>query len=171
MNAYTSRFFSSAPLRQSAFCLGLIVLTLSGCSSSDNAEDNRPARVPVSGTISYNNAPVAGATVIFSPVITSGKAASGVTDSSGRYTLTSYGNEDGAVPGDYEVMVMKVKTKQSQVVDVDNPAYQAPPAVDAKTPAPESLIPQKYSNPKTSGLRATVPSEGKLEGLDFQLTK
>lgn len=171
MNARACSLLLPAINRRVGVCLSLMMLSIPGCSSSDDAEAERPSRTAVSGTIFYDNAPVAGATVIFSPVLTAGKAASGVTNAKGQFHLSTFGNEDGAIPGDYEVMVLKVKTEQSQVADVDSPDYEAPMPVNVKTPAPESLIPPKYTNPKTSGLRATVPAEGELENLEFRLSK
>ncbi|MBD3675845.1 MAG: carboxypeptidase regulatory-like domain-containing protein [Planctomycetaceae bacterium] len=158
------------PCRRSMVWFGLLVLTFSGCSSSDKTAD-RPERTAVSGTVTLDNAPVAGATVIFSPLEPTGKAASGITDAEGHFHLSTFGDKDGAIPGGYEVMLLKVKAEQNQVADVESPDYEAPMPVNVKTPSPESLIPPKYTNPKTSGLRATVPAEGELKGLNFQLAK
>src|SRR5687768_7124826 len=63
-----------------------VVMALSfGCQKSDN----RPRRVPVSGIVLYKGQPVADATVLFGPV-GSTPAATGTTDASGRYQLTTF---------------------------------------------------------------------------------
>lgn len=95
-------------LRHAGLALGLLAaVSLSGCGSSGPKINT----VPVTGKITYNGQPVAGATVAFIPNNPDGRAARGVTDDLGVYTLTTYvGPNDqpaGAEPGEYKVTVEK----------------------------------------------------------------
>jgi len=66
----------------------------------------------ISGTVTDENGPVKGATVVFEPE--DGKndsRASGFTDDSGHYTLTT-GSKKGAKPGKYSIIITKVSAKQ-----------------------------------------------------------
>ena len=149
---------------------GILSVCVAGCSSSDDKTADRPQRTAVSGQVMFQGNLVAGASVILSPVGSGGKAASGVTDESGKYSLTTYESGDGAIPGEYQVMVLKVKAEQNTAPSEESADYKGPPVVSIKTPGPEHLIPAKYGNIATSGLRATVPAEGKLTDLNFQLS-
>lgn len=95
-------------LRRAGLAFGLVaVVYLSGCGS-DAPKINT---VPVTGRVTYNGQPVAGATVAFIPNNPDGRPAQGVTDEQGVYTLTTYvGPNDqpaGAEPGDYKVTIQK----------------------------------------------------------------
>src|SRR5688572_16449451 len=88
------------------------ILVLSGCGK----KDSRAGRVQVSGTVLRRGQPVAEATVIFEPLGNT-PAATGTTDAAGRFALTTFDTDDGAVPGEYKVAVRKV-----QVIKGERPA-------------------------------------------------
>src|SRR5262245_51088003 len=77
-------------------------IALTGCSNS-----SRPATYPVTGTVTLQGKPVAGAAVTFVPTGDEGEAASAITDSEGKYALTTWQAGDGARPGEYRVKVSK----------------------------------------------------------------
>src|SRR5688500_16957910 len=77
-------------------------------SSGCGKQDNRPGRVPGTGIVLQKGHPVAEANVVFEPQGTT-PAATGKTDASGRFQLTSFDPSDGAVPGDYKVAIQKVQ--------------------------------------------------------------
>src|SRR5687767_5188166 len=83
--------------------VGLTVLlgATAGC-------DGRRTPVAVSGTVTLDGKPVEGATVTFHLVgdDTEGRPATGQTDKTGTFRLTT-GGEDGARPGEYKVVVVK----------------------------------------------------------------
>ncbi|MCL2118472.1 MAG: carboxypeptidase-like regulatory domain-containing protein [Planctomycetaceae bacterium] len=86
-------------------CL-LLLVTMHGCGSVD-AEFR-----PVSGIVTYDGTLLEGASVAFVPVDNSGVAATGTTDATGKYTLTSttakkFGT--GAKPGKYLVKISKTE--------------------------------------------------------------
>lgn len=91
------------------FC-GLLVLValLSGCG------DGRPTRIPVSGVMTLEDQPVAGASVMFSPV-DGGRPAEGVTDDQGRFELKTFDPGDGAILGKHRVTVRKVEIQGVEV--------------------------------------------------------
>src|SRR5687767_3762775 len=66
----------------------------------------------VEGTVTYKSAPIEGATVMFSPQ-GGGRAASGKTDASGRFQLTTVNLNDGALPGKYNVAISKVEDTEA----------------------------------------------------------
>jgi hypothetical protein len=132
---------------------GGVVITATGLGGCGGAKDSRPERAAVSGKVLRMGQPVAGATVIFEPA-GSTPAASGETDASGRFQLTTFDKHDGAVPGEYKVAVQKVQVNRG------NRPANAPD--DAAAPPPEEkwLLPVKYGSGESSGLAASVKSEG-----------
>ena len=127
----------------------LLAATLGGCKGS---KDTRPQRAPVTGKVLHKGQPVAGATVIFEP-LGSTPAATGETDTAGRFQLTTFNPNDGAVPGEYKVAVHKV-----QVTRANRPA-NAPDDAPAPPPEEKSLLPAKYATGQSSGLTAIVKSD------------
>lgn len=139
------------------------LLAIAGCSASPSLEGT----VPASGTVTQADAPVDGATVIFAPVNASGpnanRAASGITDASGHFTLQTLKPGDGAMPGDYKVSITKKETVGKEYTTEEANAYynehkQPPPAPEVK-----HLLPEKYARPSSSGLTASVKAGDKNE--------
>jgi hypothetical protein len=146
--------------------LALALLTLSicaaGCGSS--AQSDRPATYPVSGTVTMNGQPVADANVNFQ-LADGSRSASGVTNSQGRFELTTFAAGDGALPGEYLVAITQFeKPPKGAGVPDDHPDYN-PTLGDF---VPRNLLPEKYANPQTSGLTATVSESGAT--VSFELT-
>lgn len=81
---------------------------VAGCGG--NAEEYET--VPVSGVVTCEGKPIANATVNFTPLADQGRAAGrrgrvalGMTDKDGRFKLTTYENDDGAIVGKHKVTV------------------------------------------------------------------
>jgi len=148
-------------LRQRA-ALIIAAALLSGCGSADDKwKSDRPKVAPAEGVVTFQGAPIEGATIVFSPA--SGKnAASGITRSGGRFSLSAFPPDAGAVPGQYTVSIVKR----------EQPAAPSTASHDQAAPetSPKSLLPEKYSAPETSGLTADIPAEGKKD-LKFELTE
>lgn len=137
------------------FFLGLACATMMfGCGGKP-ADPNRPATTAVSGVVTHNGSPLDGATVTFKPVSTDGKAAFGKTDAEGKFSLTTFEGGDGAIPGEYNVTVVKMEVVESKAVSEDDPNYDP----DYVEPEAKSLIPEKYGNAADSGLTASVGTE------------
>ncbi|MFO0843359.1 MAG: carboxypeptidase-like regulatory domain-containing protein [Gemmataceae bacterium] len=156
----TNRFWPAAALAAAA---GFGLLS-AGCGRSD-----RPPLGRVSGTITYNEQPLAKANVIFFPDKEGIRSGMGVTDEQGRYTLFTYDPGDGAPVGKHKVTVtlrgapQKVDMHPSVVNKALGEAYYEQAAATGKP-----LIPEKFFNPMTSGLAAEVKSGSNT--LDFALT-
>ena len=119
----------------------LSILAIVGCSSGITL-------LPVSGQVTLDDKPVAGAAVLFQPVA-GGPAASGVTDADGNYTLET-ANRKGAVPGEHKVTVTKKIVK----------GVREDETVDASGVQIQWLVPEKFSDPDKSGLKRTVARGG-----------
>ena len=89
------------------FLFGWVLPSLSGCSDADRYDTT-----PVRGVVTCQGKPVANGTVNFTPMPNQGKAdgrrgrvALGMTDKDGRFKLTTYQNDDGAIVGKHTVTV------------------------------------------------------------------
>jgi hypothetical protein len=111
--------------------IGAILAAVCGCS------DGRPARVAVSGQVLIDDKPLSYGTVQFIP--TGARASQGVIDKDGRFTLTCFGDTDGAVPGQHRVAVLAGEPISSTKI-----LWHAP---------------KKYLDPKTSGLTQEILGE------------
>jgi hypothetical protein len=138
-----------------AVCVALV-----GCNARPAG---RPLTAPVTGVVRFDGEPVAGATVSFQAEA-GGRSASGITDSLGRYQLSTFARGDGAVPGSYKVIVLKYATAPES--SGGQGAYVTPQGPEAP---PKHLLPEKYSAVKTSGLEATVSSGPNT--IDFNLSR
>jgi hypothetical protein len=116
--------------------------------------------VPVKGVVTLDGAPLAAATVLFVREGSGNAArpAAAATKADGSFELSSFGAGDGALPGDYRVVVTK---------------YQGPPLPEGKPADPntirdekmarlekKSLLPGVYADAATTPLRCTVPPPG-----------
>ena len=135
-----------------------IVLTccilLLGCSGGG------PATHSVSGVIMFQGQPVTDAQVGFIPADGQAevKPASGQTDSTGRYTLTTYVKPTqqvkGAMAGSYKVTVTK-GIAENRIVEYDDLAQQ-------------TGLPPSYADATQTPLSATVSVDGSNH-FDFTL--
>jgi hypothetical protein len=122
------------------------VVALVGCG------DGGPDTGEVTGKVTYDGNPLAGAVVTFHP--STGALAAATTDTNGVYTLN-------AVVGDHKVSVTK-----SAGSDLGGDAQTSGPGemekmyLQAKDQMGEakSEIPEKYADPAKSGLTTTVSS-------------
>jgi hypothetical protein len=137
----------------------LVLAGISGCGG-----DGNPRTEPVSGTVTLDGDPVAGAIVTFQPE-GGGKSAVGTTDESGRYQLTTFRQGDGVVEGTYNVTVAKweggeppaevAPTEMRDFSDGDYGDAYTPPD-EAPPPPPRNLLPERYNSPRMSELSYTV---------------
>jgi hypothetical protein len=137
--------------------LPLLVLVTVGIVQSGCSYSSRPPTYPVTGTVTLQGKPVAGAAITFVPTGDAGEAASAISDSEGKYALTTWQAGDGARSGEYRV---KISKQEQRIVDpskmVQNLSIEEEQKiyVESKKPAPPAkrLIPSKYDNDQTSGL-------------------
>lgn len=137
----------------SSALLGTALLVSTGCGGGD--KNPGVDLEPVTGTVLLDGSPVEGATVVFHGE----QGASGITDSSGKFTLTTFDPGDGAKVGVYKVTVSKSEMVgvDDSYNDVNSPNYgkEAPPAAAGKR---KFIIAEKFSKADTAGLTADVQS-------------
>jgi hypothetical protein len=152
--------------RMRFFAIALLGVPLFGCGG-----ESLPKRVPVSGSVTYKGKAVEGATVGF---LCEGapRMASGITDKDGKFTLTTYEPNDGAIPGKHTVTVTKMDKTSDLMEAQDRNANADPEAAGdaygkamaraAKDPkqGAKDVLPAVYSSPTTSPLRETVNETG-----------
>jgi hypothetical protein len=144
--------------------LAIVVSALGtvGCSTRGNS--NRPKVVHAGGVVRFNGQPLADALVTFvNP--TANVSAHARTDANGRFTLTTFEQGDGAVPGQQQVSVIK-----AQAIGHVDPNVDRTTTVEKSNPQQWNwLIPEKYSNTTTSGLTAEI-GDGGNKDLVVELT-
>jgi hypothetical protein len=138
--------------------VGFFVMLGSGCGGVTN----RPKPVAAEGVLTFEDGkPVAEATIVFLPDDTKSPKASGLTGKDGSFSLTTYNQNDGAVPGDYKIIV----TKSNFVEDApkeggDRIKRMKEYFEKSKQPKEKGVVPAVYGNPKTSPLKWRVESGG-----------
>ena len=116
--------------------------------------------VAVRGTVTLDGTPVEGAVVMFIPEGSGGRQAQAQTGADGGFRLTTFNTHDGALPGNYKVVVQYTE------------GVEAPPATNVKdamlgqekaqktNKKPRYVIPPRYSDPAKTELRQVVPPSG-----------
>jgi len=138
-----------------------------GCGGDDSGLGRR---YKVSGKVTYKGEPVPKGTVNFLPTKPpppEGRAATGEIKD-GYYSLSTTGNNDGALSGDYNVAIVAVDVDLSSQLA----KTQGKPRVGSKdyqdaVKSSKNLVPTKYGLGETSGLKATVDTSAKT--IDFDL--
>lgn len=125
----------------------LLAAVLASCSKAPD----KPATYPVTGRVTFEGNPAAGAVVILHPTNASAERPRAKADAKGEFTLTTFANGDGAPAGEYAVTVEWRKADDHPEQGVD-------------------LLPAAYGDPKTSKLRATIAAGGN-EPLVVKLTR
>lgn len=106
--------------------------------------------VPVSGTITLDDEPLAGAYVTFEPLKSSGELVStGVTNEAGEYVL-SCGDDSGAVAGTHRVLITTISPDDYK---------------DELSAMPRDRVPPHYQD---GSLTRDVPEQG-TDSADFSL--
>lgn len=114
--------------------LGVSLVVLTACLGMALAPDDRPNRVPVSGQVLLDDKPLTNAMIVLIP--REGRSAVASLDEQGRFTLSCFGGEDGAIPGNYGIEIAMTK---------------APRKTDPPWP-----VPKMYTQHMTSGLSAEI---------------
>jgi len=136
-------------------CLSVVIC---GCGSAAEKPEFASKLVPVTGTVTLNDQPLAGVMVIYQPAKgqAEGENAFGVTDESGKYTLhtsmvgQSMEDSQGAVPGQYKVFIQKL------VLPDGSPVGEDITDAEAEEKGARQLLPPKYSSLEETQLTATV---------------
>jgi len=147
-----------------------ICFLAAGCGRyRDQWTEQRPKTVPVTGEVLYKGAPLADAVVTFTNR-EAGRSATGTTDRNGRFRLTTFEKNDGAVPGKQEVSIRKGvpeipgtnltgMTKEELQAALNKMSEAELRALPLKSQL-RWEIPERYGSPETSGLTAEVVDGG-----------
>jgi hypothetical protein len=120
----------STLVRSSSATSLAVVFSIAVLGCGGNSGDLSTA--PVKGKVTHNGQPVTGGSVIFSPIAASagtkptqtGKSGVGNVGNDGSFTLSTYGNGDGAVVGKHRV------TYSAPAVEIDEAQHKE----DSKPP-------------------------------------
>jgi hypothetical protein len=118
-----------------------LIMALAGCSG----DSGMVAAVPASGTVTFDGKPLETGSIQFIPE--KGRPAGGPIKD-GKFTLTTYNENDGAIPGKHAVAVTAFKDVK---LKGQSEAQQVP------------IIPAIYLKPTTSGIAVDVPPGGKTD--------
>jgi hypothetical protein len=151
--------------RLTGLVIGVGLVGVVGCG--DDSELGR--RYPVAGTVTYKGHRVEKGVVSFRPTQSAGRVAHG-TISGGSYSLTTATNNDGALPGTYQVTIVArdadIAKAQGDARAKGRVVFLQKVAAQAQKQA-KSLIPTKYESPDTSGLTREVKEQPNRIDLDL----
>ena len=132
-----------------AFCLG--------CGGEDEWAAKRPKVYRAGGIVNLDGKPLDDAIVVYHSQ-THNVSAQGTTDKNGRFTLTTFKENDGAADGPQKVVVTK-RIYVEQKTKYDSPNE---PSV-AKIP--KDLLPLRYAAPTTTDIEVNIASSGKNDAV------
>jgi hypothetical protein len=139
-------------IRGKARIAGVLLTTVlvAGCGPSG------PTTIPIRGEVIYNGQPLKEGTVVYLPN-GSGEArqASGRIQPDGSFVLTTFKNSDGVVPGEYDIVVYAYAPQAGNIPT----RAEIEAAQEAGRPQRQMIIPEKYTNPGSSGLSDKVDSD------------
>ena len=150
----------------------LAVCVLSGCGGGGDT----PAVASAGGVVTLKGAPVEGARVMFHPTAGGARTSYGTTDASGKFKMSTFGVNDGALLGHHKVTIVKAeiateKMSQADIEAMKQRGTSAMPGYDqmmgpggAKESAkPKMLIPDTYADKDKTTLEADVAADGPNE--------
>jgi hypothetical protein len=123
-----------------------LLLAVALCLFVTGCGDARPKRVPVSGTVMIDGAPLTHGSIMF--VMSGSRPAAGRIDDHGHFTLTCYEHGDGAVVGKH-----RVKVTAMEPIDERSNRWHAP---------------KKYADERTSGIEVEITKP--VDDLKFELS-
>ena len=135
----------------------MLLACLLGCGP----ENNNPPTFPVTGTVTFKGAPVAGADIVFVPTTPEALAAFAKSDAEGKFEMRTFEPGDGAVSGTYKVKVTKLEAgevSETPVFESSEDEVEIYVEGDPVTP-PKNLLPPRYADHNSSGLTLTVAEE------------
>lgn len=127
--------------------LVLASVLAAGCGSGG------PTTIPIRGEVTYNGQPlkdVPQGLVHYLPTSGDGRQASGRIQPDGSFELTTFQKADGVVPGEYNITV-SAYTTQPELTREQVEAAHGVGIAKARL-----LVPEKYTDPASSGLSDTV---------------
>ncbi|MDR1053432.1 MAG: hypothetical protein LBL39_04590, partial [Planctomycetaceae bacterium] len=144
------------------FSLIFLSLIFIGCG-----QKNPYDTVLVEGIVQLDGVPTAGINVNFTPIGNNGNSAGGLTDSSGKYKLTTGGASvgSGVIAGEYNVTFSKIEIEGSNLNYEEHQKQFA-----NRQPKTTYIVPEKYENHLQSGISPVKIEKGKKNVFDFDLS-
>ena len=142
---------TSVPRPTSIFTVLLLAAGILGCGGASKTSS-------VSGRVTYKGKAVPNANISFTPVEGATRAATGLTDSDGRFTLGTFSTSDGALPGNYRISII------ARGPDRPPKPGETGSGMPGEMMPGDPIIPTKYFAPDTSGLTHEVkPGSNQVE--------
>jgi len=129
-------------------------------------------RYKVSGTVKYKGEPVPKGTIVFEPVnppMPQGRVANGTIEN-GSYSLTTSTQNDGALPGEYKVIIMSSDLDVAAVAKQQGHGgmlHQGDESHVKALKASKNPLPEKYSRSADTPEKAKV--EARSNTINFDL--
>jgi len=133
-----------------------LALAGAGCGGADKP-------ISVRGTVTLGDKPLAGATVVFIPDGDKGRQANGTTGKDGSFQLTTFKPDDGALAGNYKVVVQHASGVEAPPAANMRDAMKGQADAVKKTRPPASDVPAQYSDPGKTPLKQKVPPDGPVQ--------
>ena len=145
-----------------------VAVVIAGCGGDNSG---LAQRYSVSGKVTYKGAAVPTGTIVFeptNPAPPAGRHASGTIEN-GSYSLTTSGEDEGALPGEYKVLVLATTVDMRGLAkEKGGLMHQGDADFQKIVKEGKSLVPQKYAKSETSTL--TYKVEPRSQTKDFDLT-
>jgi hypothetical protein len=145
------------------YCLGIAIIVAFGSLIGGCGSGKRAPVAPTTGVVKFDNQPIEGVKVTFLPKESTAMFSHGTTDKDGKFTMSTYGMNDGALVGKHNVIVTKVEIPEENKID---PAEMAQTGYGGagyekmmgpgKKKELKNELPKKYADAKTSGIETTV---------------
>ncbi len=133
----------------------LSLLIVAGCGTQSTT--------PVEGVVLLDSKPLSGASVQFVPQ-GKGRDATGETDKSGQFVMSTFKPRDGVLPGSYKVVVSPpTGTADPAQYKTAEEAMAAAAKATTKKDSAASSFPQKYARADQTPLVQEVPVKGKIK--------
>lgn len=143
----------------SAIWAGAIIVSvvIPGCGY------RRPALAPAKAVVTLDDKPVAGASVTLVPTVP-GRPAMGTSDAAGKVVFSTYGSRDGAPPGAYKAVVVKLVPTKKAAKRLEKLRARQPtesedgsePMIEMQDDDFENLLPEKYAGIGTTDLAVAI---------------
>jgi len=149
-------------MRKQALLLGsVLVLMLGGCGGKSKLHK-------VEGTVTLDGKPLAGAQIQFINEKGEGTLAHAATGTDGSFRLSTFSTGDGAMAGDYKVLVSIPQTSgpEGGQPDPHDPKSMAEAmkkfSETKKTQPQKPTVPANYGDVSKTPLRQRIPAEGAI---------
>jgi hypothetical protein len=171
---YIWAYLDAAGLASARQCLAVLVASGVSFIASCGTDDGLGRRYPVSGTVTYNAAPLEKGMISFIPDDPKGVGANGAIEN-GSYSMSTAGDRAGARAGKYKVTITaqedsyaKAKADFQKASGKADPGFIPKEFVTKAAAEAKNLIPAGYGDVRTTNLTAEVQERSTT--VDFKLS-